>query len=205
METVHYMSGPSHVTFRLHNNNTKYILETMELKGIAKTKRYAVESFLYSANFDRHAPNQDRFCHENSSANLRSLIKSCEFQIRVRNLNEEERKQLQSFKNQPGQLPFKMVYDKNLVKTQSIVNWFYLDNSLDQNNNRTIYLSGSDWKNVNGLMQLKGSLSDRSFVIEGQGKGSGVDCYEAVPDLKPVYCSGDVKVKPLANDNYRGL
>lgn len=201
---IHYREQDDKLIFETRNNNTKAIIEYMFLKKKdAKKQSFAVENFPYASDYNPNEPNTE-FCLENTSENLRDLIESCRYQIRLRDLTEEERKQLQKLKSKsPPGTPFKMIYDRAEIRTQSIGDSnLFVSNFLDTLTNASTILITND-NDQNGqrrMMWLKSDLTGRSFVIEGQLPTSG-DCKDADPsDLKPTLCSGDVRIRPM-NEN----
>lgn len=184
--------------FKTKNNSTLGF-EFMVFKTEARRKSFAVENFLEAPDYDYL---DQKFCHENSSENLRGLIAACFNQIRARNLTEEERKQLQKLKNtSSAKKPFKVIYDRRAIRTQTVgennlrVEYFQIKG--ESVNTKGILVDTNDFHGDQSKMFLEGDLTSRSFVIEGQLPTSG-DCRDADPsDLKPTSCSGNVRIRPL--------
>lgn len=195
----HYRSPEGILIFETRNNNTRSIIEFMVLKKKARRQSFAVESFLYAPDYNSKKPNEE-FCHEQSSENLRDLIDVCRHQIRLRNLTKEEKKQLRNLKStSPPGTPFKMVYDRGTVRTQSVNDrGLYLTNYPDLlTRTRIINFWGDNETGERSFMALQGDLTDRSFVIENQ-LPSGGDCRRAdPPDLLVALCMGDVRIRPM--------
>lgn len=96
---MHYaVYNGGYLTFSSRNNNTKNFFEEMKIKkGFEKqTTRFTVE--IYSKYSRDYIPAFDHFCTENSSEALRGLIRSCWARTLLREMNEEEQRQMNRFK-----------------------------------------------------------------------------------------------------------
>lgn len=96
-----YFSDPQgFLRFQIRNNKSGAFDETLQIRGDPRNQNlsFALESFAHVKEPDT---TEDKFfCRQNTSENLRHLIALCHNTIRMRNLTEEEREQLQQFKNE---------------------------------------------------------------------------------------------------------
>lgn len=86
------------MTFFTQNNNSMGLTDLLMLNGSFKNESwsFAVENFNYTQD---EKPSKD-FCVNNSDETFRSIIYICFGNIRIRNLTEGERNQMQKFKDE---------------------------------------------------------------------------------------------------------
>ena len=89
-----------HTSFYTLSNGSKHLTDDdlMRLKSQTRKKDliFAVESYAFDESFREDT----EFCVQNSAEHLRVLIESCRGRIVLRDLTEQEKKQMKEFKKE---------------------------------------------------------------------------------------------------------
>lgn len=86
--------------FETRNNKSDVFADEMRIKGDLRKQNlsFALEAYPYIKETD--LSDSKIFCRKNTSESMRHLILHCANTIRMRNLTNEEKEQLQQFKNE---------------------------------------------------------------------------------------------------------
>ena len=204
---------------QIQSNNSMGVNEFMYLRKDQLRKHNS--SFAIDAYGTDNVP--DRFfCVQKSSESLQSLIDKCYGKIILRELTEEERKQIQEFKAiQKGkeftffdEIPdiltellfigsessFKLVFKKRGIETKTAGLISFEFRGYFVGAKREFYVFVDNYHPGRSYIRLIGPLAEKSFVIEKLPLGKYKCRHTGLPDLKPVECNGQIKLRELNAD-----